>query len=218
MPTLPIIFLAFANEKTEEAAYLHNLAKEQRQLREILEASSHCEVIIRPNVTVSEVFDVFQKEANRGRICLFHYAGHANGFQLLLESETGGNQSAHGEGLMAFLAGQKKHGLNAVVLNGCATEAHAAQLAEGGIATIATAQSINDDVAVSFSERLYKAIANQTPLKQAFDEASNFILTQKGSANLRDLYWNGAPEAEVQGIPWKFIYQALPEENLSEWK
>ncbi|MFT5916483.1 MAG: hypothetical protein ACI81T_002993 [Bacteroidia bacterium] len=221
---LPIILLAFANEKEDESAYLRELTKEQRLIRNQLQKlkdNAICEVEHLPNVTLKEIFNTFQNENYRGRICLFHYGGHASSFQLLLESEEGGNALAHGDGLMGFLKKQQKNGLKVIILNGCATEQHAHALAEAGIATIATSGSINDEVATKFAERLYLGIANQIPLQQAFEEASDFIKSEKGTADkkalYRDLSWEGMGNNTVETFPWKLHLPLSPTEKLADW-
>ena len=215
---LPIILLAFANEQEDEHAYLRKLNIEQRELRKTLnklEDDDKAEVEILHGVTVKDLFDFFQHEKNRGRVAIFHYAGHANSFQFLMESEDGSNQSAHGEGIISFL--NKQEGLKLVVLNGCSTEGHALQLAEGDIATIATSNSIDDQVATDFAIRFYSGLVNDIELMQAFDEAADYIKTLKGSANMRDLYWDGLPAEETPNtVPWH-IYEPTKWPEYRNW-
>lgn len=88
----PVIFLAFANDRDDAVRYLRNLPTEARQLRETVrqaEQAGLCEVVERANCTAQEVFAVFQDAQYRHRIAIFHFGGHANGYELLLESETG---------------------------------------------------------------------------------------------------------------------------------
>ena len=212
MSKSPIIFLAFANEREDGNAYLRSLHKEQKKIQlalKKLEDQQLCQVIIRQSASISDIFDTFQDQSYNNRICLFHYGGHANSFQFLLEDDAGNNQIAHGEGLISFLCKQQENGLKAVILNGCSTQAHAHQLAESGIATIATSQSIHDDIATTFAERLYLGIANFVPFQKAFSTAIDYIHTEKGQGNLRDLYWEGSDETFTEA-PWKLH---LPTEN-----
>ena len=212
---LPILFFAFANEKEDGNAYLRNLAIEQREIREALqkvEDNEIAEIEIRYNVSLNDIFDFFQHDKNRGRIVLFHYAGHANSFQFLLENEDGTNQIAHGEGLLEFFKLQQS--LKIVILNGCSTENHAIALAQSGIATIATSNSIDDGVATTFASRLYNAIANKTPFQQAFDETVSHLKTIKGTANFRDFYWDGMEETQVTD---KFPWELYPPNNWPEF-
>ena len=90
--SLPIIFLAFANDRDDRTRYLRNLAEEARRLREALapaERAGLCQVVVRQNATVREIFDVFQDAQTRNRVAVFHYAGHADSYELLLTMGSG---------------------------------------------------------------------------------------------------------------------------------
>ena len=118
----PVIFLAFANDRDDQARYLRNLPEERRRIRESLgeaEDAGLCEVIRLANATLDEIFDTFQDADYRDRITVFHYGGHASGYSLLLESAEGQRASAHAEGFARFLGQQR--GLQLVFLNGCST-------------------------------------------------------------------------------------------------
>ena len=89
---MPVIFLAFANDRDNTVNYLRNLPEEARQIRETLLRARRdglCEIVERANVTADDIFQVFQDQEYRGRIAVFYYGGHANGYQLLLESASG---------------------------------------------------------------------------------------------------------------------------------
>ena len=119
MQQKPVIFLAFANEMESASRYLRGLAKEKALIREKLERATEaglCEVVVESNATVGSILNTFQKPRYRDRIAIFHYGGHADGYQLLLESLEGSNVVAHGEGLVSFFARQK--GLKLIFLNG----------------------------------------------------------------------------------------------------
>ena len=123
--TIPLIFLAFANDYADPKQHLRSLRDEARQLRDTLKQAQKdglCEVVERPNATAEEIIQVFQDE--RDRIAVFHFAGHANGYQLLLETAQSRDVAvAHGAGFAEFLGVQ--HGLQLVFLNACATEPNA---------------------------------------------------------------------------------------------
>jgi hypothetical protein len=221
----PVIFLAFANDREDHARYLRNIPQEHRQLREALagaEREGICEVVERANVSISDLFDVFQDKRYRNRIAVFHYGGHADGYQLLLESShsTGmgnlsdKNQSAHGSGLVAFLAKQKS--LQLVFFNGCITHQQAAELSAAGVpAVIGTQSEIDDDVATQLATRFYKGLGQQLSLAQAWEEAQDEIRTMKGN-DAQSLFRLGrAREAAnaVTEMPW----QLLLRENGGGW-
>jgi WD40 repeat protein len=204
----PVIFLAFANDRVDNAAYLRNLPKELRGIREELEKAKNknlCEVVERSNAAIEDILDVFQDDAYKNRIAIFHYGGHASGYQLLLESLAGGHAPAHREGLAAFLARQE--GLKFVFLNGCSTQQHALELTKAGIpAVVGTSQSINDEVATNLAIRFYNGIANGATLERGWLDAEDYIKTQKGTANFRALYWEGKEEIEDR-FPWDIFYK-----------
>ena len=121
MPRIPVIFLAFSNDRGNESRFLRNLPEEERYLREALEPAIEaglCELVVRSNTRPGELLDVFQKY--RGRIAVFHFGGHAGGFQLFMEDAQGNPELAHAEGLAEFLGTQD--GLQFVFLNGCSTQ------------------------------------------------------------------------------------------------
>jgi hypothetical protein len=127
----PVIFLAFANDRVNETAYLRNLPKEMSGIREVLQKAVKaglCELVERANATIAQILDVFQDNYYKDRIAVFHYGGHANGYQLLLETMEGEHASAHSEGLISFFA--KQQGLKLVFLNGCSSQQQALDLIE----------------------------------------------------------------------------------------
>ena len=118
----PVIFLAFSNDRQNPHGYLDCLPEEARQLRDVLESAEKaglCEIVVRTNSTATDVFKVFQDSRYRNRVAIFHYGGHANGYQLLMESATGETMAADAGGLAGFFAQQR--GLQLVFLNGCST-------------------------------------------------------------------------------------------------
>lgn len=110
----------------------------------------------------------------------------------------------------------KQEGLKLTVLNGCSTEGHAQKLVEANIATIATANSIDDKIATDFAIRFYSALVNKIPLKKAFDETEDYVLTLTGTANLRTLYWEGADENTPNTVPWK-LYSPATWSDYINW-
>src|SRR5262245_27500996 len=142
----PIIFLAFANDRSDEIGYLRNLPEEARQVHAVLDAAVQarlCEVVLRQNVTLDTLLDIFQAARYRNRIAVFHYGGHADSYALMLETAAGKTAAADADGLAAFLSRQM--GLQVVFLNGCSTEPQVEGLLDAGTAAvIATAEAIDD--------------------------------------------------------------------------
>jgi WD40 repeat protein len=213
----PVVFLAFANDLVDGAAYLRNLATELRGIRKALKEAKNeglCEVVELSNAAIEDILDVFQDDTYKNRIAIFHYGGHANGYQLLLQSLEGGPAPAHREGLAAFLGRQE--GLKFVFLNGCSTRQYALGLTQAGIPAVAgTSQSINDEVAKNLAIRFYYGIANGASLEKAWLDAEDYIKTQKGTANFRALYWPGKEEIENR-FPWDIFYKEK-EPEVKQW-
>ncbi len=235
----PIIFLAFANDKVDNTRYLRNLPLELDGIRKALQPAVReglCEVIERANVSIEQIFDVFQ--TYKDRIAIFHYGGHADGYQLLLETLsmvadldkrfdkdlndwqgfqplTALNKIAHGEGLVSFFARQR--GLQLVFFNGCSTQQQALELVQAGIpAVIGTSNSINDDIATTLSIRFYLGLAKGASLEKAWLEATDEVKVKEGTANLRGLYRKSQTEIADDRFPWE-IHFRTGAEKVKEW-
>lgn len=171
MAPRPVFFLAFANDRQDDRAFLRNLPEEKRRLRALLEGrKGQVEVVVRDNATLEEIFEVFQAAEYRDRIAVFHFAGHASSGALYLESREGAGTEAHGGGLAAFLGRQR--GLELVVLNGCSSAEHGPRLLAAGVgAVVATSTAIDDAVATRFAEGFYRGLVGGGSVQRAFDEA-----------------------------------------------
>ncbi|MFT4558067.1 MAG: hypothetical protein ACI92S_003441 [Planctomycetaceae bacterium] len=208
----PVIFLAFANDRDDTVGYLRNLPDEARRLREALESAEQaglCEVVVRSNSTAADIFKVFQDPRYRNRVAIFHYGGHANGYELLLESTTGTAATAHADGLAAFLAQQR--GLQLVFLNGCSTVQQTFALLEANIsAVISTSRTIDDKVATDFSCQFYQGLGGGAGLQKAFDEAEATIETTCGD-DTRALYLDDATgytnTFDADRLPWLLSFR-----------
>ncbi|MCL4203294.1 MAG: CHAT domain-containing protein [Pirellulaceae bacterium] len=217
----PVIFLAFANDRDDTVGYLRNLPDEARRVRAILESAEQaglCEVVVRSNSTAGDIFNVFQNPKFRNRIGVFHYGGHANGYQLLLESADGKAAAAHAEGLAAFLGQQQ--GLQLVFLNGCSTQQQTQDLLDANIpAVISTSRSIDDKVATDFACQFYQGLAGGATIRTAFDEAAAAARTAKGG-DTRKLYFGGKGESggqlEADRWPWN-LYFREGSEHTAQW-
>jgi len=206
----PVIFLAFANDRIDQTRYLRQLNNEQQMLRKVLlqaQEAGICEIVERSNASIDDIFDVFQKKYWQDRIAIFHYGGHANSFELLLEQQ----QVAHSEALTDFLGKQKA--LQFVFLNGCSTQQHALQLTQKGVsAVIASSQSIDDELASKLASRFYEGIANGLSLGRSWQEAKFSIQTLVGK-DLKKYYYK---EVNSERFPWDF-WLAEGAENIQDW-
>jgi hypothetical protein len=203
----PVIFIAFANDRDDQVRYLRNLPEEARRLRAALvqaERAGQCELVERANATLGDILDVFQDLAYRDRVAVFHYGGHANGYQLLLESTSGAPATADAGGLAAFLGVQRS--LHLVFLNGCSTHQQVQGLLDAHVpAVIATSQAIDDGVAAEFAGRFYQALGGGKDLHTSYDEAAAAVCSACGQ-DTRALYWV-SEEAATGAWPWELYLQ-----------
>ncbi|MCG3157924.1 MAG: hypothetical protein DKINENOH_04560 [bacterium] len=210
----PVIFLAFAQDRAPGGAYLRNLPAELDGIRKALQKARQaelCEVEERANATVENICDVFQEFQDR--IAIFHFGGHADSYELLLESLAGAHAAAHREGLVSFLARQL--GLKLVFLNGCSTQQHALDLKEAGIpAVIGTARTIDDAVAAGLAVRFYKGLAAGHTIERAWAEAVDQVKMEKGT-DWRALHWQGKTETPDR-FPWEICYREGAE-KVKDW-
>ncbi len=198
----PVIFLAFANDKEDNARYLRNLTKELHEIEEAFKpVKQFYEVIHYQGITLKILFDKFQEY--KDRIAIFHFGGHADGYQLLLQSDKGGNQIAYGSGLADFFA-TFKDSLKVVFFNGCDTENLATDLVSAGLpAIIYTNSTINDDVATRLAIRFYKGLANDHTIENAWQQAVGEIKASYNTeAGIRGLFRKGEGEKEGQ-MAWE---------------
>lgn len=214
----PVIFLAFANERADQIRYLRNLPEEARQLRKLLTQAKRkklCTFILRENATLDDILDVFQNAQYERRIALFHFGGHANGYQLLVESAAGKPAPATARGLAAFFGQQS--GLELVFLNGCSTQRQVDGLLEAGVSVvIATLCEIDDTVATNFAIRFYRGLGSGASIETAFKEAQAAI--QTSTTQVRNLYAEEqiTDDRVVDQWPWA-IYTRKGAESALQW-
>lgn len=226
----PVLLLAFANERQTDGVYLRNLPVELNQLKKVLEFVEDkgiCEVEILPNATLDNLVAAFQREKYRDRIAVFHYSGHADSYELLLEEAHGESATAvHGEGLVPFLANQKS--LQFIFINGCFSARQAEDLVQSGVpAVIGTVQAVNDRIATDLSISFYQALAQGAGLEQAWKEATFKVQAKEGVDN-RAAYYAQLQSEEEAGtrdllmrepddrFPWE-IYFREGAEKIKNW-
>ena len=211
----PVIFLTFANDKVDDAMYLRNLPKELHGIRESLDIAAKaglCEIVERTAATVDQIFDVFQDPTFKDRIAIFHYGGHADGKQLMLETLEGEKQESNSEGLVPFFASQQ--GLQLVFFNGCSSQQQAEEMVAAGVpAVIGTSTAINDGVATDLSIRFYKGIAHGESIEQAWLHAIDAVKTKKGNGGHRGLKLRRDKSSE---FPWNIMIRPGAE-IVKEW-
>ncbi|MEL7499142.1 MAG: CHAT domain-containing protein [Planctomycetota bacterium] len=216
--TPPVIFLTFANDRSGVHGYLNELPEEARRLRDVLtgaEKEGLCELVVRFNVTPEDVFKVFQDSRYRNRIAIFHYGGHANGYELLLESAKGNaNTNANASGLADFFSVQQ--GMQLAFLNGCSTEQQTDALLNANVGSvISTTRPIEDELATSFALHFYQGLAGGADIHEAFRQSEAVVktLTPRDPDQTRSVRFANQPDLKPGDATWKLF----GEEAASQW-
>lgn len=199
------ILRTFAHDWVNEGRHLRSLLDESRAIDKALAPLVEIGAIVLPsplyNATVDDVIEAFRERQYRGRICIFHFGGHASGSMLLFDDGAGHPTRAHASGLAGYLSRQQ--GLVLVFLNGCCTAAQVQRLREAGVkAVVATTRAIQDTVAAEFAKAFYAELAVR-PLRDAFDTAVQAVRLRWGDdphAVTRDVAIRD--ESEVRVWPW----------------
>ncbi len=191
----------------DDKRYLRNLANEQRNIRGVLtkaEDAGLCEIVERSNAAIEDILKVFQDKKYNSRIAVFHFAGHADEYRLLMESFTGQHAPAYRQGLVDFFSRQKN--LRLIFLNACSTQQHALELIKAGIpAVIGTSQSIADHVAAQLAVCFYNAIANGLSIETAWKDAEDFFNMQTPPSDYRQLYRRY--QKHPDRFPWQIHFK-----------
>ncbi|MEZ4941903.1 MAG: CHAT domain-containing protein [Saprospiraceae bacterium] len=210
----PLFLFAFANERQNNVEYLRALSDEMRAIKAALapaEREGLCDVIMLPNATLGEIFSTLQDKRYRDRLTIFHYGGHANSAELLLERNDRENEPAHREGLIPLLKNQQ--GLQLIFLNGCSTEKWASALTEAGAPLVAgTFEAIRDQVAQLLAAQFYAGIGEGLPLRRSWDEAIARVQAT-GEGALRGF---GRGETVSDRFPWS-IFQRRGADTSWDW-
>lgn len=208
----PILFFAFANN--ESGRYLDYLKRESTAVHQALlpvDAKGFVKVVREESAEVDDLFRLFT--AYRGRIAVFHYAGHADGRQLDLEDQSAGMQP------LSRLIAEQKDTLRLVFLNGCGTAGQVAYLHRLGIpVVIATHCPVEDNKAQAFADRFYSALANHYSLEAAFLHAKAHLEIKYGeSAQLyREASFTGSPPLDK--LPWGLYLVPGADPAILAWK
>ena len=177
----PVVILTFANDAANP---LPNLVNERKNIEAALrphEDRRYIKCECEPNAVLDDVFRLVR--AYGARVAILHYAGHANGGALLLETATGTAETAHADGLAQLIG--KCAALQLVFLNGCATQGQVAALLDAGVpAVIATSAPVNDAMATEFAKQFYLDLGARKSIGEAFATAKSFVEAKDGSERL----------------------------------
>ncbi len=212
---MPVFLLAFANDRRIDGQYLRDLSNERKAVlgaleRAVEEHVLHVEDL--PNATHEEVYDRLIGRRWGDRVQLFHFAGHAGGASLMLETEGGTSAPAHVAGLASLLGSRA---VQLVFLNGCATQDHAAFLLGAGVGSvIVTSEAIEDSIAAGLAARFYQGIAAGRTIRRAFEDATSAM---KASCGIRRKAYHRSfvpPEDRDLEWPWQLYSAKLGDKAL----
>lgn len=222
--SLPVIFLAFANSPLAPLAELTEEAEVLRRTLEQSHAQRVCSIQVREHASLQQVVDVFSDPrftAPAGqRVSVFHFAGHANDYQLHLEAPATGGWHAQIDGIAASTPSPafgsvhassfseylgRREGLHLVFLNGCATRAQAQALLRAGVkVVIVTNQRVLDRVARDFAIHFYRELATGSTIKKSFFDASALVSSTSKTGNPRDFLIPDIQRTMADDIvPWE---------------
>jgi hypothetical protein len=202
---LPVILLAYANDRQGDV-FLRGIVEEAKAVQQALQSATEakkCQLEVLADVSADDIINAFNRF--RDRVCIFHYAGHAADYGLLLSSKGGALESVHGNSLAEFLRTQK--GLELVFLNGCSSQGNAQALLGANVKNvIATSRAINDEAARDFAAKFYAAFASGATVGVAYDEAKQAVL-MKHNGNSRSLIFEEMPDvdADEKATPWNLF-------------
>ncbi|WP_341840651.1 CHAT domain-containing protein [Chitinophaga caseinilytica] len=197
---VPMILAAFADAKGERDMALE-IDKELEVLRALFTDGQKMNFRPVPNATFDSVIGDLAIPENKGRITIFHYAGHAKGKTVhLLDRNVQIDK-------FAGILNQLPH-LQLVFLNGCNTDAVARDLIAANIkAVIVTQGAVDDTVATAFAKAFYTAYYNLNTLADSFEFAKSAVLSS---------HTKGIPEFKriVRGIDFPDSEATMPEGNV----
>lgn len=215
----PIALIVFSNDLD---SYLSNIETERKYIEEALEHyddTNRLKVVTRSSVTVKELFRLFNRY--KGRIVLFHFAGHASGQGLQLNDENLITETGLAEGLADLFRREVEEGrLEVVFLNGCFTSGQVESLEDAEIPSIiATNCAINDNKAIHFAQQFYRSLANsdnqqpfhyQNTIQSAFKTAVAYLKSKEKGIEVEEVKKGlKLRRKKTYDTPWLFFSKNL---------
>lgn len=224
--TTPVALILFSNDMDQ---FLPMVEQERKFIEEALEHfddSNRLKIIARSSVSIEEVFRLFNRY--RGRIAIFHFAGHAGGSGLQLNKNFEDTDLGRAVGLADLFRQEVENGiLQLVFLNGCSTNPQLELLQEVGVpSVISTYHPIEDKKAVLFAQQFYECFSNtgrEDPFEDlpgldvAFNHAIAYLKTAyevKEQDRHRDTVFEFSATGPSTGEIWT-LYSSQPDWRLS---
>lgn len=209
----PVAILAYANVGNEFLSAVEDeIADIQTALKPLCD-KDYMEAIPLANTSSEAIFDRFREKQDAVQI--FHFAGHANGEQILLES------GGRADGLSGLFGLQKNLAL--VFLNGCHSEEQAKLFLDAGVKVVlATNAKVNDQKAKVFASKFYQFLATSHSILEAYQAASAFLADQSSEyrkATAEDIisYRGAGRNSHEPKLPWRLFVKEGSEHHL-DWK
>ncbi len=198
----PVVVLIYANT----GSALNCLKPETDTIAAHLKDSGLCDVRLVPAATLSDVVTAITDPELQHRVAIVHYAGHANGQGIQLQSSNSATQgeTAYMRGLAEVLKQQPY--LRLLFINGCASREQVLELTQAGIPlVIATNRGIDDKAARDFAEFFYRTLGQQRSIIEAFQVAVGSLQAGAGT-NVRSVYFGefkNSTAAQNNEWPWE---------------
>lgn len=180
-----VLFIFCANNY-ENGRRLVHLTSERTDIINLFDNQQEqgdLDVISEGNTSRLLFFSELRKSRYRDRECIIHFAGHANGNQLRMESRLGEEEIISEDQLTGFLKTIKN--LKLVFLNGCGTYPLVNSLLKSNVpAVLATKRSIDDSLAAEFAIEFYKSLSQSYSIKESFYQAKSIIQNQLPSKSI----------------------------------
>ena len=214
MNSKPVIFLTFAND--HQGRFLEALRPEQDGINvHLAKFQQEGGIVYHPG---SSEPDKILAGLNQftGQLCVFHFSGHSDGVGLQFESLQGDSIQFHGANIGSILKQEAQSNLKLVFLNACLTDGLIETLQEIGVpAIIATASTISDAKAQTFSIAFYRSLASGNSLKTAFEQAKAIIEPDDATERIFSLRGFERNDPSTQEFPWGLH---VLNEGILDWK
>ena len=216
----PLIAIFCANSYVD-GKHLSYLIKERQDIYDCLDDSAWSK-IHEGNTGKARFFEQLSNYQNKNRLTILHFAGHAKGEQLILESQEGEKEELSAETLGEFLRPfYPKPTL--IFLNGCATKTLVEKLLNIGIpAVLATQSAVEDEHASEVAVKFYKYLRHGWTIQESYEHAKN-LAKDKFDKSLGLIEfpnsnpYRGFVRGDIDEFPWALFYH---EENkkVLKWR
>lgn len=212
----PIIFLALASQKFYPQEICEELNSEKEAICKALRLWDDDKIKGTGSYQNTSVL-IDHLRPYHGRIGVFHFAGHANGKNLVFADTPQKNNELHVRNLANFLKDEPHLAL--VFLNACATAPMVECLLDKGVkAVIATDKTISDIEARDFARHFYDGLVQGHTLRDAFIQARSAIAGHESAEDHICAYPPDANHLPLSDhFPWG-LYHRSDQAIILHWR